>query len=294
MSGMWIALQRLIPVKAIVARSAIQPFKLTSCFSSGGVTMSKQSGSSRPAPWRHLLDSHLSQTPNKEFTIATVGYDAEQRPVPRLRTCGCREFFPEVDLHPAGQEAMNQQVKGGGNPAVFESDMLCFTTDARMEKLPQLESSGHAVEAVFWLKDLMSQWRIKGTAYAIGDPNPENQQEETSRAEIMKSLRVKDGDGQGVEAWTWDNAVTKYFAVHSPVERGKPGSMVPSQPDLGLGQKVTDLYDPVARANFRVVVIKPQEVERLDLTDQENGKRWNWKLTGDNDDAEWNQTEVWP
>jgi pyridoxamine 5'-phosphate oxidase len=183
--------------------------------------MSKPSGNSKPAPWRHLLDSHLKQIPEYEFTIATIGYDAQQRPVPRLRTCGCRGFFPELDLHPKGQEAMNQQVKGGGNPLVFESDMLCFTTDARMEKLKQLESSGHAIEAVFWLKDLMTQWRIKGTAYAIGDPNRENeQQEEASRAEIMKSLRVMGGNGHSVEGWTWENAVTKYFANHSPVARG--------------------------------------------------------------------------
>ncbi|KAJ5121361.1 uncharacterized protein N7515_009322 [Penicillium bovifimosum] len=182
--------------------------------------MSKPSGSSKPAPWRHLLDSHLKQTPDWEFTIATVAYDAQQRPVPRLRTCGCRGFFPELDLHPKGQEAMDQQVKDGCNPPVFESDMLCFTTDARMEKLPQLESSGHAIEAVFWLKDLMTQWRIKGIAYAIGEPNWENeQQEEASRAEIMKSLRVKGGNGQDVEGWTWENAVTKYFANHSPVAR---------------------------------------------------------------------------
>ncbi|KAJ5545092.1 FMN-binding split barrel-related protein [Penicillium sp. DV-2018c] len=300
-----IALQRLILVRAVVARSTIQPSSLTPSLSRGVATMSKPSGKSKPAPWRQLLDSHLKQTPDNEFTIATVGYDAKLRPVPRLRTCGCRGFFPELDLHPKGQEAMDQQVKGGGNPAVFESDMLCFTTDARMEKLPQLESSGHAIEAVFWLKDLMTQWRIKGTAYAIGSPNGENeQQEETSRAEIRKSLRAKSGNEQGVYGWTWENAVTKYFANHSPVARGsfrnpppgRPRSTVPSEPDLGIGQKVTDLHDPVSRANFRVVVIKPQEVERLDLTDQENGKRWIWKLTGDScdEDAEWNQTEVWP
>ncbi|KAJ5124807.1 uncharacterized protein N7515_008632 [Penicillium bovifimosum] len=52
---------------------------------------------------------------------------------------------------------MDQQVKGGGSPPVFESDMPCFTT----------------IEAVFWLKDLMTQWRTKGIAYAIGDPKRE-------------------------------------------------------------------------------------------------------------------------
>ncbi|KAJ5457645.1 hypothetical protein N7475_009033 [Penicillium sp. IBT 31633x] len=265
--------------------------------------MSKRS--EKPAPWRDLLDSHLKQTSGYEFTIATVGYGAQQRPVPRLRTCGCRGFFPELELHSKGQEAMDQQVEDGGNPPVFESDMLSFTTDARMEKLPQLESSGHAIEAVFWLKGLMNQWRIKGTAYAIGDPSGDNADEEkASRNEIMKSLRLKSDDDSSIAKWTWEKAVTKYFANHSPVARGsfrnpppgQPRSSIPSQPGLGLGQKVTDLHDPVARANFRVVVIRPEEVERLDLNDPEDGKRWVWKLTeeSDNDGARWHETEMWP
>lgn len=173
------------------------------------------------APWRDILHSHLEQTPGYEFTIATIGYNAQQHPVPRLRTCGCRGFFPELELHPQGQEAMDQQVEGGGNPPIFESDMLTFTTDARMDKLPQLESSGHAIEAVFWLKDLMTQWRIKGTAYAIGNPSGEDAEEEkTSRTEIRKALRVKGDNNNTIAKWTWERAVTKYFANHSPVARG--------------------------------------------------------------------------
>lgn len=116
---------------------------------------------------------------------------------------------------------MEQQVEDGGNPHVYESDMLGFTTDARMEKLPQLESSGHAVEAIFWLKELMTQWRVKGRAFAIGDPRgEEGEKEKTSRREIKKGLRVKDNADGDVGQWTWDNAVTKYFANHSPIMRG--------------------------------------------------------------------------
>ncbi|KAF4765315.1 hypothetical protein HAV15_003791 [Penicillium sp. str.  len=265
--------------------------------------MSTPSENRQPAPWRDILDSHLEQTPGYEFTIATIGYNAQQRPVPRVRTCGCRGFFPELELHPKGQEAMDQQVEGGGNPPVFESDMLSFTTDARMDKLPQLESSGHAIEAVFWLKDLMTQWRIKGTAYAIGNPSGEDAEEEkTSRNEIRKALRVKGDDDSDIAKWTWEKAVTKYFANHSPVARGsfrnphpgQPRSSTPSQLDLKLGQKVLDLNDPVARANFRVVVIRPDEVERLDLTDQEDAKRWNWTLIDGSDGSRWDEVELWP
>ncbi|KAJ5496412.1 hypothetical protein N7463_008399 [Penicillium fimorum] len=265
--------------------------------------MNTPSNNSQRAPWRDLLDSQLKQTPGYEFTVATIGYDAQQCPVPRLRTCGCRGFFPELELHSQGQEAMDQQVEGGGNPPVFESDMLSFTTDARMEKLPQLESSGHAIEAVFWLKGLMTQWRIKGTAYAIGDPRGEDAQEEkTSRTKIRKALRVKGDTDSDIAKWTWQKAVTKYFANHSPVARGsfrnpppgQPRSSTPSKLDLKMGQKVLDLHDPVARANFRVVVIRPEQVERLDLSDQEDGKRWNWTLIDGNDGSQWDEIEVWP
>lgn len=264
--------------------------------------MSFSTENSRRAPWRDLLDSQLKQTPGYEFTIATIGYDSQQRPVPRLRTCGCRGFFPELELHPKGQEAMDQQVEDGGNPSVFESDMLTFTTDTRMEKLSHLESSGNAIEAVFWLKDLMTQWRIKGTAYAIGNPQGEAAEDERhSRQEVQKALReTKNSD---TSKWTWERAVTKYFANHSPVARGsfrnpppgQPKDQTPSSSDLKLGQKVTDLHDPVARSNFRVVIIRPEEVERLDLTDQENGKRWNWKVTdADGTGSRWEEIEVWP
>lgn len=214
-----VALRRLSAIKAEIGKSSSASLTTASSLSTGAVAMSKRS--EKPAPWRDLLDSHLKQTSGYEFTIATVGYGAQQRPVPRLRTCGCRGFFPELELHSKGQEAMDQQVEDGGNPPVFESDMLSFTTDARMEKLPQLESSGHAIEAVFWLKGLMNQWRIKGTAYAIGDPSGDNADEEkASRNEIMKSLRLKSDDDSSIAKWTWEKAVTKYFANHSPVARG--------------------------------------------------------------------------
>lgn len=180
------------------------------------------------APWRDQLDSHFSQTPDYEFTVATVGFDPMGRPVPRVRTCGCRGFFPELDLHPNGQEAMEQQVDGNGNPHVYESDMLVFTTDVRMEKLGQLEASGHAIEGVFWLKDLMTQWRIKGRAFSIGDPRGEDAEEEkTSRQEIVKGLRVKESPDGDAGDWTWEKAVTKYFANHSPIMRGTSLSLIP-------------------------------------------------------------------
>lgn len=115
---------------------------------------------------------------------------------------------------------MEQQVENGGNPDTYESDMLCFTTDIRMEKLDQLETSGHAVEAVFWLKDLMTQWRVKGKAFAVGDPRGEGfEGEKDARKNLRTSLRVKENHDGSTSDWTWERATTKYFANHSPLAR---------------------------------------------------------------------------
>jgi len=177
------------------------------------------------APWRNLIDSHLEKAKSYDFSVATVDYDSNENPVPRVRTCGFRGFFPELELHPSGQRDLDRQVEDGGNPTLFESDMLTFTTDVRMEKLRQLESTDDNIEAMFWLKEVMVQWRIKGKAYTIGSPNPDSEREGPLRMELFEALRVKEdyrGDLSGdAGRWTWEKAVTKYFANHSPVMRGK-------------------------------------------------------------------------
>ncbi|KAJ5690425.1 hypothetical protein N7462_004817 [Penicillium macrosclerotiorum] len=258
------------------------------------------------APWRDVFDSHFNKTPDYDFTIATVGYDTSGCPVPRVRTCGFRGFFPELELHPNGRKDMAQQVEDAGNPPIYESDMLTFTTDIRMEKLGQIQSSGNAIEAMFWLKDLKVQWRIKGKAYPIGDPNgKENTGECISQEAIKPGLRLKTRDD--LAKWTWEKAVTKYFANHSPTMRGsfrnpspgKPRSQTPDNPDLQFGQRVTDLHDPIARANFRVVVIVPEEVEHLDVSDLDDARRRSWKLVKHShlesqSDSLWVETELWP
>lgn len=75
---------------------------------------------------------------------------------------------------------------------------------------------------------------------------------------------------------------------------GQPRSKVPDDQALSLGQQVTDLHDPVARGNFRVVIILPEEVERLDLSDLEDPKRWKWTLVNDQSGSHWVETELWP
>lgn len=81
--------------------------------------------------------------------------------------------------------------------------------------------------------------------------------------------------------------------VGKPVEDGK----------LGLGQKVDDLEDPVARENFRVVIIRPEVVEQLDLSEPDKARRWRFTYVGSGEEeskegaeviGEWKKEELWP
>ena len=59
-----------------------------------------------------------------------------------------------------------------------------------------------------------------------------------------------------------------------------------------------DLDDEIARSNFRVVVIKPDEVERVDLTDPEKARRFKYTFVlgsqGDGQIGTWTEEELWP
>lgn len=74
---------------------------------------------------------------------------------------------------------------------------------------------------------------------------------------------------------------------------GTPHSQKPDDPNLSLGQKVEDLHDSIARRHFRVVVIRVEEVDRLDLNDPAEAKRWRTTLdqTGH---QQWEEVELWP
>lgn len=60
-----------------------------------------------------------------------------------------------------------------------------------------------------------------------------------------------------------------------------------------LNQQVEDLKDEVARANFRVLLICPLEMERLDFSNPDDVRRTNWALV-DAEKGEWKETELWP
>ncbi|KAK4988586.1 hypothetical protein LTR66_007272 [Elasticomyces elasticus] len=107
-------------------------------------------------------------------------------------------------------------------------------------------------------------------------------------------------DGQKESEWSWNRELTGHFGNNSPGLRGSFRAPPPGQPvsepyddkNLKLGAKVEDLNDPVARKNFRVVVIKPEEVEQLDISDPTTARRQVY--TYDEATAEWKHKETWP
>lgn len=74
-----------------------------------------------------------------------------------------------------------------------------------------------------------------------------------------------------------------------------PGQQVdkPFSKELEPGQ-VKSLDDETSRSNFRVVVIKPDEVEMLDLTSSDPSKSRRQVYTFDQDSGSWKQEECWP
>ncbi len=116
---------------------------------------------------------------------------------------------------------------------------------------------------------------------------------------------------EGKESWSWNTELTAHFGNLNPMMRGSfknptPGSPVsvpPKDSSLSLGQKVMDLHDKVARSNFRLIIIKPDEVEQVDLSNPAEARRWNFTYVGPNggkdsqageDVGEWKKEELWP
>jgi len=128
------------------------------------------------------------------------------------------------------------------NPPIYDSDMPTFTTDVRMQKVGQIfaSSAGHAdsddqvqgsggggpVEAVWWIKDTGTQWRIKGEAYVVGKDIDDSGSGissgvRTARSEIGRRMRRKEGGGKEEESeWSWERELTAHFGNCSPGMRG--------------------------------------------------------------------------
>lgn len=217
----------------------------------------------------------------------------------------------------------NKHNEAPQNDRVYESDLLTMTTDVRMSKVSEIFSSsqGHGntsqsqgsggggpVEAVFWVKETMTQWRIRGHAYVVG-PDIDGQGEESSGTRTVKSKvgeRMRVVKEEGKEGWSWSKELTAHFGNCNPGMRGTmksypPGTSVSipqNDKSLGLGQKITDLNDEVARKNFRVLIIVPDEVEQLlvNVVEPDQARRWKFTFVGakEGDIGEWSKEELWP
>ncbi|PSS16691.1 hypothetical protein M430DRAFT_35385 [Amorphotheca resinae ATCC 22711] len=253
------------------------------------------------APWRSLFLSHLSHMPSPEFVLATLrpSTDATSAPTPRARYCIFRGLWAEL--------TPDTRNPAPPNPRVYESDLLTLTTDVRMSKIEELgagpQSGGGAiVEAVFWARDVMAQWRFRGPAYVVGPDIESGSSGATMvREQVGRRMRIVGDAEEQAGSWSWERELAGHFGNLSPTMRGSfrnppPGARVDEVPadgsGLKLGQKVTDVDDAIARRNFRVVVIRPDEVEQLDLTDPERARRWKYTCVGPRD--EWTKEELWP
>lgn len=308
------------------------PLRFVTSFLSQQTTRMSPSHS-QPAPWRELFLEHVNSMPQATFVLSTLhpvpGSQSEPAAspssalavVPRARTCICRGLW--------GTLPANEKNPAPRNPPVWESDLPVLTTDARMEKAAEVmdtastagqttgtrggraSGGGGPVEAVWYAETAMTQWRLRGTAWLLG-PDVGGEEGSSARNAILSKMRrrAKTTTGEGETEWSWSREVTAHFGNLSPVMRGTfrspaPGTPVASPPEdgLGLGQRVDDLEDKVARSNFRVVVIVPSEVDQVDLSDQLRPRRWKYTYRGPSclpqhpggeAIGEWEKVEVWP
>lgn len=73
---------------------------------------------------------------------------------------------------------------------------------------------------------------------------------------------------------------------------GQPVDQPYDDKHLKIGEKVEDLHDPTARSNFRVVIIRPEEVESVDLSDPKKSRRQRYRY--DANKGTWSHEETWP
>ncbi|ETS83267.1 hypothetical protein PFICI_05143 [Pestalotiopsis fici W106-1] len=303
--------------------------------------MSSPAGSNPAAPWRSLFIEHIEAMKSPEFTLSTIRKVPSSSPqakqlgaiqtgdgfahIPRARTCIFRGMWAGLNANPKNDAPLN--------PELYDSELLTFTTDVRMDKMPELwgaaaaademvpgtdggskldgTGGGGPVEAVFWAEDAMVQWRVRGRAYVLG-PDVDQETSKPTRELLRDRMRKRDSQhASGQEAeWSWTREVTAHFGNLSPGMRGTFRNPPPGRPvnlpvgdGLGLGQKVADLGDEIARRNFRVVVIVPEEVDRCDLSDPARGRRWLYRFVGADGKPEspgghvedgWEKVETWP
>lgn len=288
--------------------------------------MASLPASTGAAPWRAQFLEHIGKMDQPSFTFTSL-HAVDNHSVPRARTCIFRGMWATPPDNPKNAAPRN--------PAIYSSDCLTLTTDARMAKVPEVLASGDAtgrggisssggggpVEAMFWAVPAQTQWRVRGRAWVLSPSDVEDGNSggaKAARQAVGGRMRRTDGGAAGGEevgtdgAWGWEREIVCHFGNLSPGMRGSFKNPPPGTPRAeapgpgeGLGQKVGDelLGDEVARKNFRVVVIVPDEVDVCDLSDPADQRRWLYTYVGPAAEAKktggevidgWEKVEVWP
>ena len=210
-----------------------------------------------------------------------------------------------------------------------------ISESADADKAAQIHASGGGayVEACFRVKstDAETQWRIRGRCYLlaledIDDPSLPHIRELCRRVE--QRVRVKGAPLQENTSpgWSYSEEMLAHFTNMSPLLRAKfvpdagqvtmeyhcgepflPGSNLPEDAmPLDYDEAVPAGYGgngssrgEAARKNFRVGVILPEIVDRVDLLQRGGaGRRWVYKLEVGDDGKQgserWIEREVWP
>ncbi|OBU00520.2 hypothetical protein VE01_01407 [Pseudogymnoascus verrucosus] len=238
---------------------------------------------SAPAPWGPILHTHLTHLTPPTFTLSTLHHTPSLTPPysPRARTCVFRGMFGSG---PRGA------AKG---PQTASSDLLTFTTDVRSAKVPDLlgpgqedrraSGGGGRVELVFWVKEVNMQWRIRGDGWVLG-PDVGGRGE---GAEAVKEA-LKGRLGEVGEEWGWEGEWERQFeGMGRELKKGLAG---PPPGEVKKGVEGGEFDEEKAKGNFRLVVVRPAEVECVDLTDPESSKRWIYTFV----EGEWKREELNP
>lgn len=250
---------------------------------------------------------------------------------PRLRSMIYRGFLGS--LPPNSHNPLAEH-----NPTdVFESECLTFTTDSRATKAGEFQthhrgggdaevgtSGGGEVELCVWVagdtttgEDVQNQWRVRGRCYLLAERDVADS---TAITNVLEGRMVPTGK-PGRDQWEWKREVQRHWGNLAPAMRGSfanppPGTplSVPLDslpvgksggPGLEKGKPVsneevlsTEGHAARARANFRVGVVVPEVVERVDLNaDEKRARRWVWWRVdgqGEGIEAGWKGVETWP
>ncbi|KAK4610751.1 hypothetical protein CLAFUW4_13571 [Fulvia fulva] len=265
------------------------------------------------APWKEAFLCDMDTMEGQEFAFSTLhnttfnmdsmhsGSEYSSGFEPRNRFCAFRCFWAELPDNASNPAPRNE--------GAFVSDMPTFTTDVRTEKIPDLfagcnegldgSGGGAPCEAVWWIRSTLRQWRVRGRAYVVGpDIEGDGKGALAVRQALRRRMRVVRKDGQ--RSWSWSKELTAQFGNLSPSKRGRfvappPGRPVDEPYDdeiLGVGRQIHDLEHPIARKHFRVVVIVPEVVERLDMQDPRTARKHVYTFNSEHDS--WTYQECWP